>query len=71
VANCRRGERVVGGGVRSYAGFAGGRGMMINTSEPFDDGDQNRTDDDGSIGVVDAFDNASNPRIVVTAICME
>jgi hypothetical protein len=43
--------------------------MMINTSEPFDDGDANRADDDGWFGKVDAFANAGRERMIVTAIC--
>jgi hypothetical protein len=68
-ADCPPGTKVVGGGVKSSAGFRSGSGMMINTSAPFDDGDGNGNPDDGWKGLVDIFQNAGGENIVVYAIC--
>jgi hypothetical protein len=70
IVPCPGGTKVVGGGVLTDAGFAGGRGMMINTSGPIDDDDPNGNPDDGWYGRVDAFDNAGGHDIKVWAICV-
>jgi hypothetical protein len=69
VTQCPRGTVVVGGGVRGTAGFASAEGQMINTSQPFDGGDQNSREEDGWIGRMDNFANAGNDRMAVYAIC--
>ena len=66
---CPRGTHVVGGGAFSSAGFNGGAGMMLNSSNPFDGGDGNSIPDDGWIAYVDVFNPAPSDDFTVYAIC--
>jgi hypothetical protein len=58
---CHPGEKVLGGGVKSTAGFKNGGGMMINTSAP--------SGNDVWFAKVDVFQNGGGEDIVVYAIC--
>ena len=62
VVDCPPGTFVVGGGIRSTAGFASGAGMMINTSR--------NSGNAAWKGRVDVFRNAGGEDILVTAICL-
>lgn len=70
IVDCPAGTKVIGGGVESSAGFSNGSGMMINSTNPFDDNDGNDSVDDGWEGAVDVFQNAGGGRIKVWAICV-
>lgn len=70
-AHCPRGTKVSGGGVAGGAGFNGGRGQMVNTSEPFDDRDDNTLPDNGWLAAMDNFHNADDARMITWAICVD